>query len=175
MKKFEALVCTGKLEVYLQEHEQAMSMVKNLQKCIENDDCINAVINCGKMCAFCMKAKIADEVIVDSLYSLMEYVANISKENNKTSASPDMPIEEMDLSGRSYNCLKYNGITTLGDILATSASELVRIRNFGATSYDEVTAKVRALGYPDFGVTDYRKVRWLVYLDFPTAYSEVTE
>ena len=49
-----------------------------------------------------------------------------------------LPIEEMDLSVRSYNCLKREGIHTVGELITRSEADLLDIRNFGAKSIDEV-------------------------------------
>ena len=55
-------------------------------------------------------------------------------------------IEELNLSVRSYNCLKREGINTVGDVVQKSESELMDIRNFGQKSIDEVKAKLEELG-----------------------------
>src|SRR6186713_1723737 len=53
-----------------------------------------------------------------------------------------LPIEELDLTVRSYNCLKREGIHTVGELVARSEADLMDIRNFGAKSIDEVKAKL---------------------------------
>jgi DNA-directed RNA polymerase subunit alpha len=55
-------------------------------------------------------------------------------------------IEELNLSVRSYNCLKREGINTVGDLVQKSEAELMDIRNFGQKSIDEVKAKLEELG-----------------------------
>ena len=55
-------------------------------------------------------------------------------------------IEELNLSVRSYNCLKREGINAVGDLVEKSESELMDIRNFGQKSIDEVKAKLEELG-----------------------------
>ena len=55
-------------------------------------------------------------------------------------------IEELNLSVRSYNCLKREGINTVGDVVQKSESELMDIRNFGQKSIDEVKVKLEELG-----------------------------
>jgi DNA-directed RNA polymerase subunit alpha len=57
-----------------------------------------------------------------------------------------MPIEELDLSVRPYNCLKRAGINTLGDLLQRTEEEVVNVKNFGRKSLDEVKEKLGALG-----------------------------
>jgi len=64
-------------------------------------------------------------------------------EANKLAA---MPIEELDLSVRPYNCLKRAGINTLGELLQRTEEEVVNVKNFGRKSLDEVKEKLAALG-----------------------------
>lgn len=56
-----------------------------------------------------------------------------------------MPIEDLDLSVRSYNCLKREGINNVNQLVALSESELMNIRNFGQKSVDEVKEKLEEL------------------------------
>ncbi len=57
-----------------------------------------------------------------------------------------LPIEELDLTVRSYNCLKREGIHTVGELVGRSEADLLDIRNFGAKSIDEVKVKLVGLG-----------------------------
>ncbi len=57
-----------------------------------------------------------------------------------------MPIEDLDLSVRSYNCLKREGINTVSELVALSETQLMNIRNFGQKSVDEVKDKLTELG-----------------------------
>ncbi|TDE88505.1 DNA-directed RNA polymerase subunit alpha [Occultella glacieicola] len=56
------------------------------------------------------------------------------------------PIEQLDLTIRSYNCLKREGIHTVGELVARSEADLLDIRNFGAKSITEVKEKLVGLG-----------------------------
>ncbi len=56
-------------------------------------------------------------------------------------------ILELELSVRSYNCLKRAGINTLGDLLKMSSEQLVNVRNLGKKSLDEIMQKLTDLGY----------------------------
>lgn len=58
----------------------------------------------------------------------------------------NMTVEELDLSLRSFNCLKRAGINTVRDILEVEAGDLSKIKNFGRKSYEEVEAKIQELG-----------------------------
>ena len=55
------------------------------------------------------------------------------------------PIEDMDLTVRSYNCLKREGVATIGELVQKTEEDLLEIRNFGQKSIDEVKAKLEEL------------------------------
>jgi len=57
-----------------------------------------------------------------------------------------LPIEELNLTVRSYNCLKREGIHTVGELVARSEQDLLDIRNFGAKSIEEVKQKLTDMG-----------------------------
>ena len=58
----------------------------------------------------------------------------------------ELTIEELDLSVRSFNCLKRAGINTVEDLVNKSESEMMKVRNLGRKSLEEVIAKLAALG-----------------------------
>jgi DNA-directed RNA polymerase subunit alpha len=57
-----------------------------------------------------------------------------------------IPIEDLDLSVRSYNCLKREGINNVSELVALSEHQLMNIRNFGQKSVDEVRDKLIEMG-----------------------------
>ena len=57
-----------------------------------------------------------------------------------------LPIEDLDLSVRSYNCLKREGVASVGELMDKTEQELLEIRNFGSKSVDEVREKLAELG-----------------------------
>src|SRR6187399_42842 len=57
-----------------------------------------------------------------------------------------LPVEDLELTVRSYNCLKREGIHTVGELISRSEQDLLDIRNFGAKSIDEVKAKLVEMG-----------------------------
>jgi len=59
----------------------------------------------------------------------------------------DMTIEELDLSVRSFNCLKRAGINTVADLINKTEDDMMKVRNLGRKSLDEVVGKLDALGY----------------------------
>ncbi|MEG2436293.1 MAG: DNA-directed RNA polymerase subunit alpha, partial [Ruthenibacterium sp.] len=58
-----------------------------------------------------------------------------------------MTIEELDLSVRSFNCLKRAGINTVEDLINKSEDEMMKVRNLGRKSLEEVIAKLQSLGF----------------------------
>ena len=58
----------------------------------------------------------------------------------------EMTIEELDLSVRSFNCLKRAGINTVGDLVNKSEDDMMKVRNLGRKSLEEVMAKLDSLG-----------------------------
>ncbi|HEY8340216.1 MAG TPA: DNA-directed RNA polymerase subunit alpha [Egibacteraceae bacterium] len=63
-------------------------------------------------------------------------------------SSPNLmlPIEDMDLSVRSYNCLKREGVSTVGELVQKTEQDLLDIRNFGQKSIEEVKQKLAEMG-----------------------------
>ncbi|BCI61193.1 DNA-directed RNA polymerase subunit alpha [[Clostridium] leptum] len=59
----------------------------------------------------------------------------------------EMTIEELDLSVRSFNCLKRAGINTVEDLINKSEEDMMKVRNLGRKSLEEVIAKLAALGF----------------------------
>ncbi len=70
----------------------------------------------------------------------------VSKEEDKQVKLMELPIEEMDLSVRSYNCLKRAGINVIADLLKKSKSDMFKVRNLGAKSVEEVINKLESYG-----------------------------
>jgi len=69
-----------------------------------------------------------------------------SLQDQALAADMALPIEDLDLTVRSYNCLKREGIHTVGELIARSEADLMDIRNFGSKSIDEVKAKLYSMG-----------------------------
>lgn len=66
--------------------------------------------------------------------------------DNAVAADMALPVEDLELTVRSYNCLKREGIHSVGELVARSEADLMDIRNFGAKSIDEVKEKLTELG-----------------------------
>lgn len=59
----------------------------------------------------------------------------------------EMTIEELDLSVRAFNCLKRTGVNTVSDLINKSQDEMMKVRNLGKKSLEEVLAKLDSLGF----------------------------
>ena len=59
----------------------------------------------------------------------------------------EMTIEELDLSVRAFNCLKRAGVNSVGDLVTKSTDEMMKVRNLGKKSLEEVMSKLEALGF----------------------------
>ena len=70
----------------------------------------------------------------------------VEKEECKKEKVLETTIEELDLSVRSYNCLKRAGINTVQDLASRSENDMMKVRNLGRKSLEEVIAKLEAMG-----------------------------
>ena len=70
----------------------------------------------------------------------------VEKEEGKKEKVLEMSIEELDLSVRSYNCLKRAGINTVEDLASKTEDEMMKVRNLGRKSLEEVLNKMAELG-----------------------------
>ncbi|NLM61437.1 MAG: DNA-directed RNA polymerase subunit alpha [Clostridiales bacterium] len=81
--------------------------------------------------------------------NLSEAISATSTVVEKTEAQRDkvleMTIEELDLSVRSFNCLKRAGINTVEDLISKTEADMMKVRNLGRKSLDEVVSKLAAL------------------------------
>ena len=95
----------------------------------------------------------AGNVIDEHVMLFVEQAVSSMSEEGIFSAAVDeadgvleTPIEELDLTVRSYNCLKRQGVNTIGQLTECSEADLLNIRNFGAKSIEEVKDKLQAMG-----------------------------
>lgn len=70
----------------------------------------------------------------------------VEKEDEKKDKVLEMTIEELDLSVRSYNCLKRAGINSVQELVQKSEEDMMKVRNLGKKSLEEVEQKLQALG-----------------------------
>jgi DNA-directed RNA polymerase subunit alpha len=80
---------------------------------------------------------------LSSVFSNMEIL--VTRKEDSATKMLEMSIEDMDLSVRSYNCLKRAGIHTIEDLTRRTEDDMLKVRNLGRKSLDEVIAKLRGL------------------------------
>ena len=99
--------------------------------------------------ALSMAAKILNEHL-EMFIDLSEIAKTMSIMSQKELSMKDKlletPIEELEFSVRSYNCLKRAGINVVADIVSKTEQDMIKVRNLGKKSFDEVTAKLHSLG-----------------------------
>ena len=93
------------------------------------------------------------ELFIDLSEATKNTQVMIEKEESKKEKVLEMTIEELELSVRSFNCLKRAGIGTVEDLTNKTENEMMKVRNLGKKSLEEVTAKLRSLGL-DFAKED---------------------
>ena len=98
-------------------------------------------------------ASLAAKILTEHLtlfVNLTEHVQGVEimveKEEDKKEKILEMTIEELDLSVRSYNCLKRAGINTVEELVQRNEEEMMKVRNLGRKSLEEVQQKLAALG-----------------------------
>lgn len=96
-----------------------------------------------------LSAKLMNEYN-DLFIELVENMANttmlVSREEDKVHKLLVMSVEDMDLSVRSYNCLKRAGINTVEDLIKKTEDDMLKVKNLGRKSLDEVIHKLEGLG-----------------------------
>jgi len=94
----------------------------------------------------------AAKMLIDHLYSVVELSNRalaedfmIERKSEESSRNLEKPIEDLDLSVRSYNCLKRAGIHTLGELIEKTEEDMMKVRNLGKKSLKEVKMKLEEL------------------------------
>lgn len=99
--------------------------------------------------ALSMSAKVLVEHL-NLFVDLSEVAQNmnvmIEKQEDEQSKILEKPIEELELSVRSFNCLKRSSIATVGDLVNKTEDDMMKVKNLGKKSLDEVIAKLHELG-----------------------------
>jgi DNA-directed RNA polymerase subunit alpha len=96
-----------------------------------------------------LAAKIMNDHIklfVDLVDTMNNYDILVSQDDDKQQKVLEMSVEDLDLSVRSYNCLKRAGIHTVEDLTKRSEEDMLKVRNLGRKSLEEVIKKLEDLG-----------------------------
>ena len=96
---------------------------------------------------------LAAKILTDHLSLFVDLSDEISSKTTVVEKSEttqdkvlEMTIEELDLSVRSFNCLKRAGINTVADLVNTTEEDMMKVRNLGRKSYEEVVKKMADMG-----------------------------
>jgi len=99
--------------------------------------------------ALSLAAKVLS-VHLDAFIDLSEHAKTaeimVEKEDNEKEKVLEMNIDELELSVRSYNCLKRAGINTVEELTNKTAEDMMKVRNLGRKSLEEVLSKLKELG-----------------------------
>jgi len=140
--------------------DSIFSPIKNVTYAVENtrvgqrtdfDRLILHVTTNGSITPF-EAVSIGAKIINDHMGLFMEQASEFAAtpvfiaDTSERDKALDSPIEDLELSVRSYNCLKREGINTVQQLIEQSEGDLMKIRNFGAKSIEEVKDKLTQLG-----------------------------
>lgn len=97
---------------------------------------------------------LAAKVLSEHLNSFIDLSENartaeimVEKEDNEKEKVLEMNIDELELSVRSYNCLKRAGINTVAELINRTPEDMMKVRNLGRKSLEEVVQKLNSLGF----------------------------
>ena len=99
--------------------------------------------------AVSLAAKVLSEhlnLFIDLSENAKTAVIMVEKEDNEKEKVLEMNIDELELSVRSYNCLKRAGINTVEELCNRTSEDMMKVRNLGRKSLEEVLAKLKELG-----------------------------
>ncbi len=100
--------------------------------------------------ALSLAAKVLSEhlaLFVDLSETAKNTQVMVEKEEDTRELLLEKPIEELELSVRSFNCLKRSGISTVKDLTEKSETDMMKVKNLGKKSLDEVINKLHELGF----------------------------
>ncbi|HEY0129280.1 MAG TPA: DNA-directed RNA polymerase subunit alpha C-terminal domain-containing protein, partial [Rubrobacteraceae bacterium] len=101
----------------------------------------------------------AQEAVQEASKQLMDYLglftdgyqvqgqADGRQRGGRAVIQDERPVEDLELTVRSYNCLKREGVDTIGQLATMTEEELMNIRNLGMKSVDEIRSKLLEYGY----------------------------
>ena len=108
----------------------------------------NGVVNALE--AVSLSAKVLTEhlnLFVDLSDKTQNVEIMVEKDNRSKERILEMTLEDLDFSVRSFNCLKRAGVVTVEDLLKLTEEDLMKVRNLGRKSLDEVVKKIESLGF----------------------------
>ena len=100
--------------------------------------------------ALSLAAKVLSEhlqLFIDLSDAAKDLQVMVEKEEDTREKLLEEPIENLELSVRSFNCLKRSGISTVGDLTNKTQADMMKVKNLGKKSLEEVIAKLHELGF----------------------------
>ena len=94
----------------------------------------------------------AAQILTNNMRLFIDLTVNVvrvdytEQEDDKKEKVLEMTIEELDLSVRAYNCLKRAGINTVAELVQRNQEDMMKVRNLGRKSLEEVEQKLQELG-----------------------------
>ena len=127
-------------------------LFRSVEQSIDFDKLTIEVLTNGTVSAkeiISLSAKIMNDhvqLFVDLIDNMSSYDILVSQDDDKQQKVLEMSVEDLDLSVRSYNCLKRAGIHTVEDLTKKSEEDMLKVRNLGRKSLEEVINKLHDLG-----------------------------
>ena len=117
-------------------------------------DCLTIEVWTDGTCTAQEAVSLAAKVVTEHLNLFVDLSGDaysgdimVEKDDKGKEKVLEMTIEELDLSVRSFNCLKRAGINTVEDLISKTEEEMMKVRNLGRKSLEEVVAKLASLGF----------------------------
>ncbi len=156
MNKYDALICTGRLEILLQGKTQLLNELRSLQKSIAENDYVKYAISFGKFSELVQKSKML-ECIATELTLLATFIVEESEKHVEIEKQMELlnrSIDRIGLSTRTSNNLIKAGIHNLNDLMKIPKSYFLRgrrldgetIKGLGSASKKEVMEKLKSFG-----------------------------
>jgi len=146
MKKVNALISIGKLEVQLQQHENLLKEVAELQKFIVENDYAKLAISIGRITELTKDSGID---VSENIKTISEFVFESFQSEHEIATTEEklnMTLKDLNFSVRTHNCLERANICTVRQLASMSENDLLRVRNLGRRSIDEVIDKLESIG-----------------------------
>lgn len=132
--KYEVLICTGKMEEQLKEHETLLEKLKDLQKAIIEDDYVACIANFDEFSELVKETTMTEDVQVN-LNNLETYIRTeaLNMGINDLHLILNMCIEDLNLSTRTFNVLKGAGINRVSDLIEIPENQFMKYRKADGT------------------------------------------
>lgn len=149
MKKFEVFIMIGRMEIRCENNKKVLNELSNLQDALEQDNLALSARILGRI----FEEIGHDSNINDELNAILTYVSDMPERSFNEEELKSLPIEDLNISMRSFKVLRDAGINSVYDILVVYNTpsfcfdnKLMELKGFGKQSYKEVVEKLESLG-----------------------------